>query len=170
MSYKLTWKTQIFCIVLGLIITYAFYTTVNKILENFIDNNFINYPTKYLIVNFYVYIIILMIPITLVHEALHGLMHKVFGGKVKFGFKGIYAYTQEISQRPLKLPYFIMVLLTPLTFISLLSLLFPPWIGHMILYLNLLGSTGDLLMAFITTRYGLNSKIVDRSYGFDVVK
>jgi hypothetical protein len=39
----------------------------------------------------------------------------------------------------------------------------------MIFILNLLGSTGDILMAFYLCRTNENSYILDRSYGFDVI-
>lgn len=42
-----------------------------------------------------------MIPITLIHELIHGCAYATFGGKIKFGFKGIYAYAQEISEKPI---------------------------------------------------------------------
>lgn len=38
-------------------------------------------------------ILVLMIAITLVHEIIHCIVYSLFGSKVKFGFKGIYAYS-----------------------------------------------------------------------------
>ena len=110
-----------------------------------------------------------MIPISIVHEAIHGLAYKSFGGKVKYGFKGIYAYTQEISEMPIDRIKFLIILLAPLAIMSIMTLFLHLWLGGMIFFLNLLGASGDLYMSFKLIRYDSNSKIVDRKYGFDVV-
>jgi len=94
----------------------------------------------------------------------------LFGGKVKFGFKGIYAYTMEISGKKMTRLQFLVVLLAPLTCISILSLLFAAWLGELIFYLNLIGSSGDIYMALFLCGFSYDSKIIDRSYGFDVVE
>ena len=47
--------------------------------------------------------------ITIIHEAIHGLCAKLFGGKVIFGFKGIYAYCQEVSGKELHRTKFLLV-------------------------------------------------------------
>ncbi|WP_077848217.1 DUF3267 domain-containing protein [Clostridium puniceum] len=72
---------------------------------------------------------------SIVHEIIHGAAYKLFGGKVKFGFKGIYAYTMEISGKKITRLQFLIVLLAPLICISILSLLFPVWLGGMIFFL-----------------------------------
>jgi len=110
-----------------------------------------------------------MIPISIVHEGIHGLVYKVFGGKVKYGFKGIYAYTQEISEMPIDRVKFLIILLAPLAVMSIITLLLPLWLGGMIFFLNLLGASGDLYMSYKLIKYDYNSKIIDRKYGFDVV-
>jgi len=111
-----------------------------------------------------------MIPISIVHEAIHGLAYEFFGGKVKYGFKGIYAYTQEVSEIPIDRIKFLIILLAPLTVMSILTLLLPVWLGGIIFLLNLLGASGDLYMSYKLIKYDSNSKIVDRIYGFDVVQ
>ena len=103
------------------------------------------------------------------HELLHAIAYKIFGGKVRFGFKGIYAYTQEISERAFHRSAFLFILLAPVVFISLVSLLLPSSIGGLIFILNLLGSTGDLYMAFYLCRLKSNSYIIDKIYGFDII-
>lgn len=110
-----------------------------------------------------------MIPITIVHELIHGTTYRIFGGKVKYGFKGIYAYTHEVSELALDRSKFLVVLLAPVVIISLVSLCLPIWLGGMIYFLNLLGSVGDLYMAFILCRYRNESRIIDRKYGFGVI-
>jgi hypothetical protein len=96
-------------------------------------------------------------------------MYKLFGGKVKFGFKGIYAYTQEISGLPIQRTKFLIVLLMPTVIISIISVLLPGWLGGIVYLLNLLGSSGDLFMSFKLCMYKSNSRINDRNYGFDIV-
>ncbi|MBU3090573.1 DUF3267 domain-containing protein [Clostridium sp. CF011] len=110
-----------------------------------------------------------MIPISIVHESIHGLAFLAFGGKVRYGFKGIYAYTQEISELPIDRTKFLIILMAPLTVLSIITLLLPIWLGGIIFLINLLGASGDLYMSFKLIRYDFNSKIVDKKYGFDVV-
>ena len=110
-----------------------------------------------------------MIPIGVMHEGIYGLAYKAFGGKVKYGFKGIYAYTQEVSEIPIERTKFLIILLAPLTVMSIATLLLPIWLGGIIFLLNFLGASGDLYLSFILMRYEWNSKIVDKKYGFDVV-
>lgn len=46
-----------------------------------------SYPTKYIILNFYIYIILLMIPIVIVHEGIRTLLHILYGGKLRLDLK-----------------------------------------------------------------------------------
>jgi len=169
MSFKITWKTHIICTIIAFLIVMLLGSTVGNILDNFFLKPYIFYPTKYLVINFCVYVLLLMIPISIVHEGIHGLTYKAFGGTVKYGFKGIYAYTQEISEMPIERTKFLIILLAPLTIMSVVTLLLPAWLGGIIFLLNLLGASGDLYMSYRLIRYDPNSKIVDRIYGFDVV-
>lgn len=66
------------------------------------------------------------------YELIHGCTYQLFDGKVKYGFKGIYAYAQETSGIILHRTRFLIVLLAPLTFISLTSPLIPGEIGAVI--------------------------------------
>ena len=169
MSFKITWKTHLICFLLVLILVVTMGNILNVILDNYFAKDFIYYPTYNLIANMYIHIIILMIPISIVHELIHGFTYRLFGGKVKYGFKIIYAYTHEVSGLPLERIKFLIVLLAPVVIISLMSLILPNWLGGMIYLLNLLGSVGDLYMAFVLCRYKNESRIIDKEYGFDVV-
>lgn len=169
MSFRITWKVHLKCVLISLIFIAFYYNSTNIIIGKFFENNNIFYPTKYIILNFYLYIILLMIPITMVHEVTHGIIYTSFGGKVKYGFKGIYAYTKEISEKPIGRTEFLIVLLSPIVVISLLSLLLPTWIGSMVFLLNALGSCGDLYMAIALSKYDSHSKIIDKNYGFDII-
>lgn len=106
--------------------------------------------------------IALILIVTVVHELIHGAAHRIFGGKAKFGLKGIYAYTHEVSERPLERIKFLIVLLAPLVSMSLISLIFPTWLGGMIFLLNLLESLGYLYMEFTLIKYGPKAKIIDK--------
>jgi hypothetical protein len=169
MSFKITWKTHVICILIALIIVELLGSTADNIMDNFFLRPFIFYPTKYVVINFYGYALLLMVPISITHECIHGLVFKAFGGKVKYGFKGIYAYTMEVSGLPINRTKFLIILLAPLTVISIATLVLPSSLGGVIFLLNLLGASGDLYMSFKLIRYDFNSRIVDRTYGFDVV-
>lgn len=169
MSFKITWKTHIICFLLALGLAQVMNNVSSIILDNYFTKDFIYYPTHNLIVNFYINIALIMIPVSIVHELIHGILYKFFGGEVKYGYKIIYAYTHEISELALERSKFLVVLLAPVVVISLVSLLLPAWIGGMIYFVNLLGSVGDLYMAFILCKYRYDSRIIDRKYGFDVV-
>jgi len=168
MSFKITWKTHVMCFLISVIIVLFFWNTANVIVENFIMKDFVEYPTKFISVNFYIVILLLLVPIIAIHEVLHGISFIIFGGRVKYGFKGIYAYTMEVSAKPIQRVKFLIVLLMPVTVISLFSLILPLWLGGMIYFLNLLGSTGDLYMAALLMRLDSDSSIIDRKYGFDI--
>lgn len=168
-SFKITWKTHIRIISGTYIFALVFNNIINPILDKFLLNEFIFYPTKHIILNFYIYVFLLLIPISIIHEGIHGLTYKLFGGKVKFGFKYIYAYTQEISGIPIERDNFLIVLLMPLTIISILCVCIPDKIGSIIFLLNLLGSSGDVYMALTLKKYDSNSKIIDKAYGYDVI-
>ena len=89
MSFKITWKTHVMCTVIALLIVLLLGRSVGNILDNFFLKPYIFYPTKYLVINFCLYVLLLMIPISIIHESIHGLAYKIFGGKVKYGFKSI---------------------------------------------------------------------------------
>lgn len=170
MSFKITWKTHVICTIIAFLIVKLMGSTVDNILDNFFLRPFIFYPTSNLIINFCIYVLLLMIPISIIHESIHGLVFKLFGGKVKYGFKGIYAYTQEISELPIGRTKFLIILMAPLTVMSTITLLLPSWMGGIIFLLNLLGASGDMYMSYKLIRYDFNSKIIDKKYGFDVVE
>ncbi|AWK52749.1 hypothetical protein DIC82_17880 [Clostridium beijerinckii] len=170
MSFKLTWKSHVICILISVILVFIMNPIFDEILSYLFYQNIIYYPTNNLIVNFCIYIMVLMVPISIVHEGVHGIAYKLFGGKVKYGFKGIYAYTMEVSGKKITRLQFLIVLLGPLIVISILSLLLPVFIGGMIFFLNIIGASGDIYMALFLCRFSYDSRIIDRSYGFDVLE
>ena len=95
----------------------------------------------------------------IVHEAIHGIFFRVFtGGRVKFAFKGAYAYAAAPDWYLPKKPYMV-ISLAPLVLMTvggLLALLWVPldWITPIILLLamNTSGSVGDLYVFLLLTR------------------
>ena len=169
MSFKISWKLHVYCFILAFIIC--------LIEQKSIFNLFVDLLLNYKIINFTgntlldinIFIVVIFIPITIVHELLHGAAYSLFGGKVKYGFKGIYAYAQETTGIVLHRTKFLIVLLAPVTVISIASLFIQESVGGIVFLLNLLGSTGDLLMAFYLCKTNENSYVVDKEYGFDVI-
>jgi hypothetical protein len=169
MSFRLTWRIHVVILAITVFVVLVFYNYINNVIYNFLIKPFMCYPFQNLIINFYIYYIMLGVLVTIFHEALHGAAYKFFGGKVKFGFKVIFAYTMEISGKAIMRNKFLIVLLTPLVIITLVSLILPDWLGNMIFIINSLGSLGDILMALYLCKFNKNTKIVDKSYGFDVI-
>lgn len=169
MSFKISWKIHVYCFILAFIFCLITQKYINDIFTNLLLNNKIINITGNTLLDTNIFIVVIFIPITIVHELLHGATYSLFGGKVKYGFKGIYAYAQEMSGIVLHRTKFLLVLIAPVTVISIVSLFIPGGIGDIVFILNLLGSTGDLIMAFYLCKSNENSYIVDKSYGFDVI-
>lgn len=166
MSFEISWKLHLLCFTLGYLLCFAMNNLVNKLfLSLLIEHNFI-YITGNIFLDFMIYIFIIMIPVTFVHELMHGAAYSLFGGKVKYGFKGLYAYARETSGIALHRTKFLVVLLAPITIISVMM---PGVLGTLIFLLNLLGIMGDLLMAFYLCKSNKNSYVIDRKYGFDII-
>lgn len=169
MSFKITWKTHLICLVLAIMIVYAMGSVVDIILISFFLSKIMLYPTNNYIINFYINAAVLMLPIIIIHEFIHGIIYKIYGGKVEYGFKAMCPYTAETSGIPIGRTKFLIILLAPLVAISMISIILPSWLGGMIYFLNLVGSIGDIYMAFVLCRYKHDNKIIDRKYGFDVI-
>ena len=76
----------------------------------------------------------------------------------------------EISGKEILRVKFLMISLAPLVAMSVLSLFLPLCVGGMIFLLNLMGASGDIYMSLFLCKFNYESKIIDRSYGFDVVE
>lgn len=169
MSFKVSWKIHFLCLIVACVICFFMKNFINNIFLALVINDVICNITGNVLVDTVILLIMFFVPITAVHELLHGSAYKLFGGKVKYGFKIIYAYTQETSGIVLHRTKFLMVLLAPVTIISAISLLVPGYISEIIFTLNFLGSLGDFVMAFYLCKSNENSYIIDRKYGFDIV-
>ena len=170
MSFKITWKTHIICILLSyLLIQGLIEAFTSSFLYLIVEDGPLNISGN-LIVNFILAVFVFLVPITLLHEALHGISYTLFRGKVKFGVKSMNIYCQEVSGIKLHRSKFLVVLLAPVTLISLLSLLLPESLRIIVITLNLIGCTGDLLMSLYLVKLGNDSYILDKDYGFDIIK
>ncbi|MFD3158865.1 DUF3267 domain-containing protein (plasmid) [Haloimpatiens sp. FM7330] len=169
MKFKLTYKTHIKIIMTSLLFIIIFYNKIMSSELDFLKATSNLYPLQYPILATMLIMLSLAVPITLVHEGIHAIFQKLYGGKVKFIFKIIYAAVQETSGNPLSLKQFTFVLLSPVIIISLICLLLPKWLGPLIFYTNLLGSFGDIYMTIGLLKYPTNSKIIDKSYGYLVI-
>lgn len=169
MSFKVSWKTHVLCLVMTFLICFIMHDCLVNISTGLIINNAIINITGNLLLDEIILFLLIFIPLNIVHELLHGSIYRLFGGKVKYGFKGICAYTQEISGIILHRNKFLLVLLAPVTVISIISTLIPGEIGGIVYFVNIAGSTGDILMALYLCKCNENSYIIDREYGFDVI-
>jgi hypothetical protein len=169
MHFKSTWKTRGMCFAMGYAVYYFMMDYVNQLMFKLLFNDIIWSLTNNLIVDVIIFFMVLMIPITMVHEWLHGIVYRLFGGKVKYEFKGIYINAREISGMSIHRSKFLLVLITPMTVISLLSMLIPGWVGGMVLLLNIFKSTGDLLKIFYVFKGSGNTYIINKKDGFDIV-
>lgn len=170
MCFKITWKTHLLSFVLSLLLTLCLYDTFYFIMKEYVERVAVLVPKEFLMIFCLLSLLLMVAKVSLFHELIHGLCYKLFGGRVRYGFKLIYAYTEETSGKPIERIAFLIILLAPLTIISLLSLLLPLYLGGMIFIINLTGSTGDIIMALALIRYDFDSYIIDRKYGFDVIK
>lgn len=169
MSFKISWKVHVLTFIISFAICFVMSGFINNLFYTAYSNNTILSITKNQLLNLTIFLIISFIPVTIIHELIHGIAYKLFGGKVKYGFKGIYAYTEEISGIILKRTQFLIVLLAPLSLISIMSVFISGTVGSLVFLLNFLGSIGDLIMAFYLIKGNENSYIKDKSYGFDIV-
>lgn len=170
MSFKITWKVHIICFFLAYIFCFIQRDIISNLFLDLVIKHRAFYFTRIYFLDIIIAIFILTIPITFVHEIIHGMAYRIFGGKIKFGFKGIYAYTQEVSGIILNRTEFLLVLLAPVTVISLITLFISNSIGIVIYLLNLLGSIGDIIMAIYLCKSNANTYIKDRDYGFDIIE
>jgi hypothetical protein len=155
---------------MGYAVYYFMSDYINQLMFKLLFNDIIWNLTNNLVIDVILFFMILMIPVTIVHEWTHGMVYKLFGGKVKYEFKGIYIKAREASGMSIHRSKFLLILIAPMTVISLLSLLIPGWIGGMLLLLNIFKSTGDLLKIFYVFKSNGNECIIDRKDGFDIVK
>ncbi|MBV4417482.1 hypothetical protein [Clostridium tyrobutyricum] len=97
MSFKVSWELHTLCIIFGFIICFMLQNSIANIFINLFSENKILPFIDNMYLDMIIFISILVIPITFVHEIIHGFAYELFGGKVKYGSRIIYAYAQETS-------------------------------------------------------------------------
>ncbi len=108
------------------------------------------------------------------HELLHGVMIRRFGHRVKYGIKWEIGALYALAENALfRRNQYLIVLLTPITVITLLGLLLNLWLPDSWSYvvvlgvaLNAGGAIGDLWMAQILLRFPPRVIIRDDATGF----
>lgn len=169
MSFKVSWKVHLLSLIISYSICYIMKDLITNVFLVLFMNNKILDITSNIQIYFLLLLLIVFVLVILIHELVHGIIYQFFGGKVRYGFKVIFAFTQETSGIILHRTKFLIVLLGPLTLISLATLLIPGEFGAIIFLLNFLGSTGDLIMALYLLRTSSRCYIIDRKYGFDII-
>lgn len=170
MSFKISWKVHVICTLLAYLLTLPLTGLMNSSLNSYLDTRYVFIPTRNIFVNLSLYLFLILFLMTLFHEMLHGLSYIIFGGRVKFGFKIIFAYTQETSEILLTRTQFAIVLLYPLTIMSIGCLLVNNVLGDVVFIFNLLGSTGDIIMVLYLCFCPVRCNIIDKPYGFDAIE
>ena len=114
-----------------------------------------------------------MILYIVLHELVHGITMKVFGTKkVKYGFKGLYAFAGSDDYYDKK--SYITIALAPIVvwglILAVTCVLVPRewfWVAYFIQLLNLSGAAGDL---FVTVKFSrLPKDILVRDYGVGMI-
>lgn len=169
-SFRLNFKVYSKITLLQFIILILLFQTISNYLDIFILFYFNILPGKFVYIVSLATLLLIYAPICLIHELLHTFAHKMLGGKPRIALKWIiYAYTMETSGRKLSRTELLIVLLVPMTVISLICMILSGDIFRMAFYLNLLGSCGDLYMSLWLCKVRWNTKILDKPYGFDVL-
>lgn len=110
-----------------------------------------------------------ILTLTILHESIHAFFYLVFGANIKLGFIGINPYIIDVSKKHFSAVTYSIIILSPLIFISLLSLFFDSIFGSLIFYFNLFSSAGDILLAFSLCSYP-DSEFIDQSFGYTVYR
>ncbi|MDQ2085486.1 DUF3267 domain-containing protein [Herbivorax sp. ANBcel31] len=117
-----------------------------------------------------------LVIIIALHELIHGIGYKIFGARLKFGFKHLNIYTMDISGNSYRVIEMFVIMLLPLLsltiFLSVLSYIFKDYYFYFILgtIFNISSSVGDIILFSYMLIKGSECKIKDTSYGFLMYK
>ena len=98
MSFRISKITHIKLSLFSLLGIVLFYPFVISIIDIYYFN-VIEMTGLSSVFNLYINIFVLLVIVSIIHEMIHGILYIYFGGKVKFGFKLLYAYTMELVYR-----------------------------------------------------------------------
>lgn len=110
----------------------------------------------------------------LMHELLHGIPYRLFGGKVRYGIKALYLYTMDTSGKYYSTKQMLSVMLSPLIVLTsiliILGLIYREYIFYIWLGIlfNISGSIGDMAMSIYILCNGKGCKVKDELYGFSL--
>ena len=162
MSFQITKKTQFLAFLMSCVLIISQVETIVSI-----NWSILGKVGEYKVLKYYGILIVIVLLSTLIHELIHGLVYKSFGGNFVIGVKGMCAYTKETTGIELTVSQFAVVLLAPVTLISTISL-FIPVVGSLVFFVNLLGSTGDFVVMLWLMKIKKDSFVVDRDDCFYV--
>lgn len=162
MAFRFSWRKFALLYLILFALAYICREILDIILLNFSMNIYMNFKYGDNLIFIFATMLTVIIVISLFHELIHGLVYKVFGGRVQFGYKIMYAYTREVSGIAISRLKFTVILLAPIFFISIFTLLLPKWLGEFVLTYNILGSVGDLFMTCLMLKFKQGSRIIDR--------
>ena len=166
MKFEITKWLHIKSFIFAIIISLLFTKSINLSLDS-ITMLAINHSNP--VLSFIVIVLGMVLTMAFIHEIFHAIGYLMFGGKIKIGFKYIYAYVQETSGIELKSWQFLITLLLPLFALSIPAMIYPNWLTLFIFVFNLIGSFGDITMAFFLAKNNFKGKIVDTDNGFIIV-
>lgn len=152
--------------ILSIIIFFKIYNlNLHDIYLNYLSNkNFLS-----LIVPFLILIIIL-------HEVIHGIGYKIFGAKLKFGFKHLNIYTIDTSGNTYGIIEMFIIMFLPLLSLTFILLILSYMFKDNYLYFifciifNISSSIGDVILFIYMVTKGGGCKIKDTNYGFLMYK
>ncbi|WP_155120544.1 DUF3267 domain-containing protein [Haloprofundus marisrubri] len=117
----------------------------------------------------------LMVGVIVVHEFVHGMMMKRYGGSPNYGFgvtQFVLPYAYATTERPFTRNQFVVVALAPLVVLTAaiftLAVAFRWSILLLPLALNVGGAVGDLWMARLLLRYPETVRVVDETTGLAI--
>jgi len=76
MSFKVTWKVHVFCFLISYLVCFILRDYIVYLFLGVVLNGIIGNPLLDLVG----FLAIIFIPITIVHELLHGIAYRLFGG------------------------------------------------------------------------------------------
>lgn len=169
MVFRINTSNQIKCFLISIALAAVMYQAIVNLDLVYFTSGAAFIPTPVPLFNYFLMTLMILVPITAVHELIHGAFYRAFGGKPVYGFKGIYAYTMEVTGKPIPRNGFLILLLAPVTIISFICAIIPGVWSAVVMILNLLGSSGDVYMAWTLRRLPPDSCIIDRSFGYEAV-
>jgi hypothetical protein len=169
MIFKISTSMQIKCFFISAALAAAMYKTILNLNQVYFTSGVAFMPTSVPVVNYFIIVLLVLIPITAIHELIHGAFYRIFGGRPVYGFKGVYAYTMESTNKPIPRNSFLILMLAPVTVISFVCAFIPGVWGSVVMVLNLLGSSGDIYMAWGLRKLPPGCSIIDRSFGYEAI-